>query len=107
MNRERELNIRERVFKAFSDLIILRAIAEKPMTGYRIIRLCHKKHGILPNSSMIYSCLKNIENKKWIKLLPIKDGKTYSLTPRGKRIINNMNVVTQEIRDAVRTMIEN
>jgi DNA-binding PadR family transcriptional regulator len=107
MKREKEPNMRETFFKAFLDLIILKTLKEQPMTGYKMIRVFNKKFGILPNSSTIYSHLENMENKKWIKQLPANDGKTYTLTPQGQRIINNMNVFTHEIRDAVRTMMEN
>jgi DNA-binding PadR family transcriptional regulator len=105
--RENELNMWEKVFKAFPQLIILRALKEQPMTGYRIIRHCHKKFGILPNSNMIYTQLRKMENKKWIKQVPAKDGKTYGLTPKGQKIASNMNVFTREIHAAVKTMMEN
>jgi DNA-binding PadR family transcriptional regulator len=107
MKREKEPNMRETVFKAFLDLIILRALKEKPMTGYKMVRLFNKKFGILPNSSAIYSHLKDMETKKWIKEAPAKDGKTYTLAPQGQKIVSNMGVFTNEIRDAVRTMMEN
>jgi DNA-binding PadR family transcriptional regulator len=106
MKLETEPNMRERVFKAFTDLIILRALAEQPMTGYKIIRLFHKKFGILPNSSMIYSNLRAMEKKKWIKPAPTEDGKTYCVAPRGQKILDNMNLFTQEIRDTIKTTME-
>jgi len=105
--RERELNMRERVFKAFPDLIILRALAEQSMTGYRVIRHCHAKFGILLNSNMVYAKLGKMEAKKWIEQVQAEDGKTYCLTPKGQRIASSMNVLTREIRDAVKTMMEN
>ena len=107
MKRERELNMWERVFKAFPQLIILRALTEQAMTGYRIIRHCHKKFGILPNSNMVYTQLGKMEAKKWIEQVEAKDGKTYGLTPKGQRIASNMNALTREIHDAVKTMMEN
>jgi DNA-binding PadR family transcriptional regulator len=107
MKQEIEPNMRERVFGAFLDLIILRALVEQSMTGYKIIRLFNKKFGILPNSSMIYSYLKSMEKKKWIKRVPVENGKTYCLTAQGQRMVNSMSVFTHEIRDAVRTMMEN
>ena len=107
MKRKIEPNMRERVFGAFIDLIILRALVEQPLTGYKIIRLFNKKFGILPNSSMIYSSLKSMEKKNWIKRVPVENGKTYCLTERGQRMVNSMSLFTNEIRDAVRTMMEN
>ncbi|MBN1244163.1 PadR family transcriptional regulator [Candidatus Bathyarchaeota archaeon] len=82
MKREKEPNMQERVFRAFLDLIILRALEERPMTGYKLIRLFNKKFRILPNSSVIYACLEAMEKKNWIKRVPVKDGKTYSLSAR-------------------------
>ena len=99
--------MRERVFKTFIDLIILRALEEQPMTGYKLIRLFNKKFRILPNSSMIYSCLKAMEKKNWIKRVSVENGKTYRLSAQGQRIVNNMNVFTHEIHETVKTMIEN
>jgi DNA-binding PadR family transcriptional regulator len=107
MKRKKEPNIRERVFRAFLDLIILRAIEEQPMTGYNLLRLFHKKFGILPNSSMIYSCLETMEKKNWIKHVPVKNGKSYSLSTQGQRMVNSMNMLAHEIHDAVKTMMEN
>lgn len=106
MKQERELNMQERVFKAFIDLIILRALVEQPMTGYKLSRLFNRKFGILSNSSMIYSCLKTMEKKNWIKRVPVENGKTYCLTELGQKIVNSMGVFTYEIRDAVRSMME-
>jgi len=107
MKQEKELNMRERVFRVFLDLIILRALEEQPMTGYKIIRLFNKKFGILPNSSMIYSCLEAMEKKNWIKRIPVKNGKSYSLSAQGQRMVNSMSMFTHEIHDAVKTMMEN
>jgi len=106
LKRETEQNMRERVFRAFLDLIILRTLNEQPMTGYKLIRLFHKKFGILPNSSMIYSCLAAMEKKNWVKRVLVEDGKTYCLSAQGQRVLNSMSVFTYEIRDAVRTMME-
>jgi DNA-binding PadR family transcriptional regulator len=103
---EIEPNMQERVLRAFLDLIILRALAEQPMTGYKISRLFHKKFGILTNPSLIYPYLEAMEKKKWIKRVPTEDGKTYCLTERGKRITDNISVFTQEIRHAIKTMME-
>jgi DNA-binding PadR family transcriptional regulator len=107
MKRKKEPNMRERVFRAFLDLIILRALEEQPMTGYKLIRLFHKKFGILPNSSMIYSCVEAMEKKNWIKRVPEKNGKTYSLSAQGQRMVNSMSMFTREIHDAVKIMMEN
>jgi DNA-binding PadR family transcriptional regulator len=106
LKRKNEPNMRERVFRVFLDLIILRTLEEQPMTGYKIIRLFHKKFGIFPNPSMIYSNLKAMEKKNWIKRVPVEDGKTYCLSERGRKMVDSMSVFTQEIRDAIRTMLE-
>jgi DNA-binding PadR family transcriptional regulator len=103
---EIEPNMQERVLRAFLDLIILRALAEQPMTGYKISRLFHKKFGVLTNPSLIYPYLETMEKKKWIKRAEVEDGKTYCLAERGQRITDNMSVFTHEIRQAIKTMME-
>ncbi|MCW4045831.1 MAG: PadR family transcriptional regulator [Candidatus Bathyarchaeota archaeon] len=107
MRLEIEPNMQERSLKAFLDLAILSALAEQPLTGYKISRLFLKKFGILISPSMIYANLKNLEKKGWIKCNQKQDGRTYSLTEQGRNIVENMTNITQEIRSSIITMLRN
>lgn len=102
-----EPNMQERSLKAFLDLTILSALAEQPLTGYKISRLFLKKFGILISPSMIYSNLNILEKKGWIKCNRKQGRRTYSLTEQGHKIVENMTNITQEIRSSIITMIGN
>jgi DNA-binding PadR family transcriptional regulator len=104
---EIEPNMQERSLKAFLDLNILLALAEQPLTGYKISRLFVKKFGVLISPSMIYSNLNILEKKRWIKCSRKHDRRTYSLTEQGQKIVENMTTITQEIRSSIIIMLGN
>ena len=93
--------MQERSLKAFLDLNILLALSEQPLTGYKISRVFLKKFGVLISPSVIYSNLKTIEKKGWIKCNRKQNGRTYSLTEQGQKTVENMANITQEIRSAI------
>ena len=107
MRLEIEPSMQERSLKAFLDLAILLALAEQPLTGYKISRIFVKKFGVLISPSMIYANLKTLEKKGWIKCNRKQDGRTYSLTEQGRKIVENMTNITQEIRSSIIIMLGN
>jgi len=102
---EIEPSMQERSLKAFLDLNILLALAEQTLTGYKISRVFLKKFGVLISPSMIYANLKTLEKKGWIKCNRKQNGRTYSLTEQGRKIVQNMTDITQEIRSSIIIML--
>jgi DNA-binding PadR family transcriptional regulator len=48
--------------------------------------------------SSIYTTLANLERKGWIKCIRTKQGRTYTLTPDGIKVTDNMDRTIQEIK---------
>ena len=107
MRLEIEPSMQERSLKAFLDLNIPLALAEQPLTGYKISRVFLKKFGVLISPSVIYTNLKTLEKKEWIKRNHKQNGQTCSLTEQGQKIAENITNITQEIRNSIKAMLEN
>jgi DNA-binding PadR family transcriptional regulator len=99
-------NLQERTLKAFLDLAILCALAERPMTGYEINRIFLKKYRIFVGPSTIYSKLASIERNEWIECVSNRAGRVYGLTEQGRRITLKMMDITREIQGFVRIMLK-
>ena len=99
--------MKERVLKAFLDLVILRFLEEKPMTGYEVNRLLVKKHGLMLAPNTINSKLSAMERSGWTKRIRNRHGKTYSLTDKGQEKVDSMPSITAEIHAAIKTMLGN
>ncbi len=99
--------VQKRTLKAFSDLIILRALANQPMTGYRINGFFMKNFGIMASPSMLYSNLATMERKGWIKCVRNRNGRVYDLTRQGQEIVDDLPSIAAEIHALIKTMLGN
>jgi DNA-binding PadR family transcriptional regulator len=53
--------LRRRTIKTFMDVLILGELQAKPLSGYDIIGLVHKRFNILVSSGTVYSLLYSME----------------------------------------------
>jgi DNA-binding PadR family transcriptional regulator len=75
------------------------------MTGYEINGLFVKKFGILIGPSMVYSKLYSMERKGWIKYTQNRAGRVYSLTEQGRKIVDSMTSIAEEIQAFIRILL--
>jgi DNA-binding PadR family transcriptional regulator len=81
--------LRRRFIKSFLDLIILDRVESAPhINGYAIIEYIFQKFNILVSSGSVYSTLYAMEREGLIKGVWNGRKREYSVTPKGKKIIN-------------------
>ncbi len=100
-------SIRERVLKAFLDLVIIRLLAQHPMSGYEINKAITKQTGIMLNPSTIYSKLYALEKQGQAGYVMGRSGKIYSLTEQGQQTMKKMPVILVEINESVKDLLIN
>jgi len=98
-------SLQERSLKAFLDLAILSALADRHMTGYEINNLFVKKFGILISPNMIYYKFTSMERKGWIECTRNRAGRAYALTKLGHEMVDGMERITEEIQSFIKTIL--
>ena len=51
-------NLRRRTIKTFMDMLVLAELQEKPLSGYDIITLIHRKFNVQVQEQSIRSCIR-------------------------------------------------
>jgi DNA-binding PadR family transcriptional regulator len=98
-------SIKERILKAFMDLIILRALKKQPMTAYEINHHFLKEFGTQASPSTIYRTLTAMERNRWIKCVRNRHGKAYAPTEKGQETLNKITSITAEIQTSIKTLL--
>jgi DNA-binding PadR family transcriptional regulator len=96
-------DIQARMVRNFLDVVILKELRTKPLSGYDVIEFIHKKFDILLSSGTVYSVIYSLERNGLIKAVWHQRRRDYVLTEKGKettRIILNT-------RDRIRALTSN
>ena len=93
------------MLKAYLDMVILQILEHQPMTSYRIDILLLERFHARISPSVTYAKLDVMERNGWIKCKP-HDGKTYSLTKKGKELLSNKPLIIKEIHSSTITLFE-
>jgi DNA-binding PadR family transcriptional regulator len=91
------LDSKERVVKAFLDLVILHILSKHAMSGYAIDKSLVKKFGLMVGPSTIYSKLSTLEKQGFISCSSTRSGRVYSLTEDGKQLEANTESVLDNV----------
>lgn len=98
-------SIQNRSLRVFLDLVILRMLSHRSMTGYEINTFFVEKYGIMIGPSTIYSKLTALEQNGWIQVIREKPGRIYSLTEQGQKMVNNIPKITKEIQVFIQILL--
>lgn len=98
-------SIQKRSLRAFLDLVILRMITHKPMTAYELNSLFVKKFGIIISPATVYSKLSSMEREGLITCVQYRPGRTYSITEQGRKIVDSITSITEEIQDSIKLLL--
>lgn len=79
--------IEARIVKGFFDIVILKELRNKPLSGYDVIPFIYKKFGILLSSGGVYARLYSLERKGLIKANVNQGRRDYTLTEEGKETV--------------------
>jgi len=98
-------NLRRRTIKTFMDILILAELQEKPLSGYDIISLIHRKFNVLVSSGTVYSLLYSLERKGLVTADMDQRKRVYTLTEKGKQTLETVGRANEEINSLVHNLI--
>ncbi len=97
--------LRRRTIKTFMDVLILGELHEKPLSGYDIIGLIHKRFNVLVSSGTVYSLLYSLERNGLVSADVDSRKRVYNLTDKGKKTLENVSRANGEINGLVQNLI--
>ena len=97
--------LRRRTIKAFMDMLILAELQEKPLSGYDIISLIHKRFNVLVSSGTVYSLLYSLERKGLVTADTDQRKRVYTLTAKGEQTLETVERANGEINGLVQNLI--
>lgn len=98
-------NLRRRTIKTFMDMLILAELQEKPLSGYDIISLIHKRFNVLVSSGTVYSLLYSLERKGLVIADVDQRKRVYTLTAKGEQTLETVEKANDEINGLVQNLI--
>lgn len=96
--------LRSRVIKNFLDILVLTEMKDKPLSGYDVIGLIHKKYDVLLSSGTIYSQLYSLEREGIIRGEQNKRRRVYELTEVGEQAIGDIMRVNGQIQNLLKNI---
>jgi len=97
--------LRRRTIKTFMDVLILGELQEKPLSGYDIIGLVHKRFNVLVSSGTVYSLLYSLERDGLVVADLESRKRVYTLTDKGKQTLETVGRANGEINGLVQNLI--
>lgn len=98
--------LRVRVIKNFMDILILTEIEKDSLTGYDVIRLIHRRFGVLVSSGTVYSLMYSLERDGLIKGVWDQRKRVYKLTEKGEGDIKAVTKANAEIQKFLRNILK-
>jgi DNA-binding PadR family transcriptional regulator len=98
-------NLRRRTIKTFMDILVLAELQEKPLSGYDIITLIHKRFNVLVSSGTVYSLLYSLERKGLVNAEMDQRKRVYTLTNKGEKTLETVGRANEEIKGLVQSLI--
>jgi len=98
-------NLRRRTIKTFMDMLILAELQQKPLSGYDIIGLVHRRFNVLVSSGTVYSLLYSLERKGLVTADMDQRKRVYTLTEKGEQTLETVGRANREINGLVHNLI--
>jgi len=88
-------------FKGYLQLMILRILKDRPMSGYELMKTISKKTGSKPSAGSTYPLLEELRKKKMVHVRNMKRKKIYTLTKNGSLQLKDIEKKKHELLDAM------
>jgi DNA-binding PadR family transcriptional regulator len=99
---DRNSDLRVRIIKNFTDILVLKHLKAKPSSsGYQILRHLHETLSIPFSPGTIYNEIYMLERKGLIKSDGDENARVYSLTPQGQDALNQIADKKKEMQDLI------
>jgi len=86
-------------------MLILAELQDKPLSGYDIISLIHRKFNVLVSSGTVYSLLYSLERKGLVTANMDQRKRVYTLTEKGEQTLETVGRANEEINSLVQNLI--
>ena len=86
-------------------MLVLGELQEKPLSGYDIIGLIHKRFNVLVSSGTVYSLLYSLERKGLVAADLENRKRVYTLTEKGEQTLETVGRANGKINDFVQHLI--
>lgn len=99
------VEMRERIFKNFLDIIILKKLKKNPsIGGYDIITIFHRKFNMLLSSGSVYSVLYRLERQGLVNGTKTSEKRVYKLTKKGEEKIKSLPRQRKNIENLLKSI---
>jgi DNA-binding PadR family transcriptional regulator len=89
--------VEERIVKKSLDVIVLKAVKEEPLSGYNVILFIHRKFGVKLSAGTVYSLLRSLEKKGFVKG-DCQKARYYTLTEKGEKTLMAITTMRNRIK---------
>jgi len=87
------------------DMLILAELQQKPLSGYDIIGLVHRRFNVLVSSGTVYSLLYSLERKGLVTADMDQRKRVYTLTEKGEQTLETVGRANGKINGLVHNLI--
>ena len=94
------------LIKSFLDIIVLAMLNGNPVHGYKIIADLHQTFGVLLSPGTLYPLLYHLEDDKLVEVKEVKRRKLYSLTPKGRKRVFQVNELYKKNSEKIFSFID-
>jgi len=101
----RTINLERVIFLKFLNMLILGALQEKPLSGYNIIGLVHRRFDVLVSSDTVYFILYSLERKRLVNATLENRKRVYTITYQGAQTLETVGRANAEIHGLVQSLI--
>jgi DNA-binding PadR family transcriptional regulator len=91
--------------RAFLDIVIMRMLLNRPMTGYELENEILSKSKVRIGPNVIYTKLSSMEHQKLIVCIIIGRGRRYELLDTGKKLVTDREKLCEEINNSIMTIL--
>jgi DNA-binding PadR family transcriptional regulator len=86
-------------------MLILAELQQKPLSGYDIISLVHKRFNFLVSSGTVYSLPYSLERKGLVNADMDQRKRVYTLTDKGEKTLETVGRANGEINGLAQSLI--
>lgn len=91
------------MLRGFLKIVVLKALAEGPKSGYALMKFVEERVGSKPSSGSMYPLLDNLAKEGLVEVKGTARSKEYKLTVAGK---HNLELVEEKRNECLSSMIE-
>ncbi len=91
------------MLRGFLKVVVLKALAESPKSGYALMKYIESKVGSKPSPGSMYPLLEALEKEELVEVKGVGRTKEYKLTVEGKHTIESME---EKRNECLKNMLE-